>query len=199
MKKIIILLVIFSFIFGFSQNQFHYKDNHFPIKYVLKNSKDTISTRVQNIGIFSNKKFSPATYLINLNVIDSLGNKTKMSETDIDYMEITDLQNVKRKFTSSNKLHLTKDFGVIEIMYKGKISWYRDYFYEGFVTHKMNKSDFFIDEKDGKLTGESGFFTPGIKNNLKEKLKAYPDLVALIDKSRKDEDLLKVLDLYDKK
>lgn len=102
--------------------------------------------------------------------MDPSGNKTTISEFDIDYMEITDPQNVVRKYTSSTSLRLAhKDFGLIEILYKGKLSWYRDYFFEG-MGYKTNKVDFLIDSKDGKLTNESGFFKPSIKNNLKEKL-----------------------------
>ena len=200
MKKITFLFSLLCFVSVFSQKQFQYKENHFPVKYVLKNSTDTIKTRVQNIGIFTNKKFSAATYIKQVNMLDSLGNKNVISEFDIDYMEVTDPQNVIRKFTSSTSLHLAKnDFGLIEIVYHGKISWYRDYFYVGLVGYKMNKVDFLIDKKDGKLTNESGFFNPSIKNNLKEKLKDYPELLASIDKSKKDEDLIKVLELYNNK
>ncbi|AZA90194.1 Uncharacterised protein [Chryseobacterium nakagawai] len=197
MKKITFLFSLFCFISVFSQNHFQYKENHFPVKYVLKNSTDTIKTRVQNIGIFTNKKFSPATYIKQVNMLDSLGNKTVISEFDIDYMEVTDPQNVVRKFTSSTSLRLTKyDFGLIEILFQGKLSWYRDYFYIGLTGYKMNKTDFLINKADGKVINESGFFNPGIKNNLKEKLQDHQDLVRLVDKSKKDEDIIKVLELY---
>lgn len=133
-------------------------------------------------------------------MLDSLGNKTVISEFDIDYMEVIDPQNVVRRFASSTSLHLAKnDFGLIEILYQGKMSWYRDYFYVGMVGYKMNKVDFLIDKEDGKLINESGFFSPSIKNSLKEKLKDYPELLVGVDKSKKDEDLIKVLERYNGK
>lgn len=194
------LFSLLCFTIVFSQKQFQYKENHFPVKYVLKNSTDTIRTRVQNIGIFTNKKFSAATYIKQVNMLDSLGNKTVISEFDIDYMEVIDPQNVVRRFASSTSLHLAKnDFGLIEILYQGKMSWYRDYFYVGMVGYKMNKVDFLIDKEDGKLINESGFFSPSIKNSLKEKLKDYPELLVGVDKSKKDEDLIKVLERYNGK
>ncbi|MDH6254397.1 hypothetical protein M2347_004124 [Chryseobacterium sp. H1D6B] len=195
MKKIPFLLGLFCFISVFSQNEFKYRENHFPIKYVLKNSSDTIKTRVQNVGIFSNKKFSAATYINNIYVLDSLGHKTAVPESNIHYMEITDLKNETRKFISSSSF-LTKDIGLLEIKYEGKITWYRDWYYGG---ANITKFDFIIDFINKKVIKETGFFTPSLKDELKEKFAAYPDLLLLINSWKKDEDLMKILKIYDEK
>ena len=50
-----------------------------------------------------------------------------------------------------------------------------------------------------KIINESGFFNPSLKNSLKVRFAAYPDLLAMIDSWKTDDDLLKILQLYDKK
>lgn len=199
MKKLIFLVSFFCFNLIFSQKQFEYKDRHFPVKYILKNSSDTIRTRVQNTGLFTNKKFSHATYINNMYVVDSLGNKTRVAEQDIDYMEITDLQNVTRKIISSSSV-FSKDFGLLEIIYEGnKTAYYRSATYGGLSPYSptLIYLDYLLIKDDKSIVelGSAGRF----KIRMKQKFSNYPDILLLIDSWKYDSDLIRILERYEKK
>jgi hypothetical protein len=125
--------------------------------------------------------FLAATYINNIYVIDSLGHKMAVPESDIHYMEITDLKNKTRKFIESSSF-LTKDIGLLEIMHQGKITWYRDWYFGG---ANIAKFDFIIDFRNNKVIKETGFFTPSLKEELKKKFAAYPDLLLMINSWKK--------------
>lgn len=119
MKKMLLLLTIPCFSLLVAQKEELYNEVYFPVKYVLKNSKDTIQTKVLNIGYYTNEEFSPATYIRQMTVLDPSGKKLKVAENSIQYMEITDLKNVKRKFFDANPI-ISKDLGLLQEMYNGK-------------------------------------------------------------------------------
>lgn len=199
MKKITLLLSVLCFSFMFSQKEELYQEVYFPVKYVLKSSKDTIKTKVLNVGIYTNEEFSPATYIRQMTVLDPSGKRIKVSENDIRYMEITDLKKLKRKFVDGKSV-FSKDTGLLQMMYRGKkTAWYRKSFYSGSIyTYKTNDTDYLLFRKDKSIT-ELHFRLPGAIYQLKEKFNNYPDVSALIDNIVEDIDLVKVLKLYDQK
>ncbi|SIQ59581.1 hypothetical protein SAMN05880574_11769 [Chryseobacterium sp. RU37D] len=172
---------------------------YFPVKYVLKNSKDTIKTKVLNTGLYSDEEFSAATYIRQMTILDASGKKAKVLENDISYMEITDSKNHKIRFIDSKSV-LSKDIGLLQIMFKGKKSeWYRNNFYTGPIyTYKTDHKDYLLLHKDKSIT-EIYFKAPGVRPLLKEKFGSYPDLVTLIDLMAEDTDLLKILKKYESK
>ena len=198
MKKTILLLAFMCFNLLFSQED-PLQEVYFPVKYVLKNSKDTIKTKVLNIGFYSNDEFSPATYIKQITVLDTSGKKAKISENDIRYMEITDLKKVKRKFINAASV-FPKDMGLLQVMYSGrKTVWYRKSVYSGPIyTYKTDDTDYLIFRKDKSVT-EIHFNIPGVKSQLLERFNNYPDISALIDNMVEYTDLLKILKLYDQK
>ncbi len=199
MKKMSLLLRIFCFSLLFSQKEQLYQEVYFPVKYVLKSSKDTIKTKVLNIGMYANEEFSPATYLKQMTVLDESGERVKVSENDIRYMEITDLKKVKRKFVDGKSV-FSKDVGLLQIIYSGKkTAWYRKSIYSGPIyTYKTNDTDYLIFHKDKNIT-ELHFNLPGAVAQLKEKFYNYPDIISLLDTMVEDTDLIKILKLYDRK
>lgn len=194
MKNINLLLFFLCFNFLFSQ-----KETYFPAKYVLKNSKDTVKTKILNIGLYDNDEFSPATYIRQITVLDPSGKKLKVNENDIKYLEIKDLKNVKRTFVHS-KSALSKDSGLLQVMYSGnKTQWYRKSFYNGPIyTYETKNTDYLI-MRNNKNINEIYFRAPGARAQLKEIFGAYPDLALLIDAMVEDKDLIKILERYDKK
>lgn len=197
MKKITLLLSVVCFSLLFSQKEHNkYNEAYFPVKYLLKNSKDTVKTKILNIGIYDDQEFSPATYLKHITVLDPSGKKLKISESDIQFMEITGLKKVKRKFVNSKVI--SKDLGLLQIMYDGKkTAWYRRSYFSGPIyTYKTKDVDYLMFRKDKSIT-EIYFKMPGSKELLKEKFRGYPDLTASIDMMFEDTDLLKILRLYD--
>jgi len=199
MKKMILLLSIVCSGFLFSQKEEMFKETYFPVKYVLKNSKDTIKTKVLNIGFYDNSVFSPATYIREMTVLDPSSKKVKINETDVKYLEIRDLKKVRRRFVSSKSI-LSKDTGLLQVMYNGnKTAWYRRSFYTGPIyTYETQNIEYLILRKDKSIT-EISFKAPGLKPLLKEKLGNSPDISALIDVMADDNDLVQILKLYDKK
>lgn len=195
MKKIPLLLLFLCFNILFSQ----IKETYFPVKYLLKTSKDTITTKILNIGIYSDEELSPATYIRQITVLEPSGKKVKIPEQDIQYMEITDSRNTKMKFIDSKSV-LAKDVGLLQIMFNGKKTiWYRKNFHTGPIyTYKTNHMDYLVDRKNKSIT-EIYFKAPGVPSQLKEKFGNYPDLAILIDQMTKDTDLLKILRIYDSK
>ncbi|KQS91964.1 hypothetical protein [Chryseobacterium sp. Leaf394] len=127
MKKVISLVCLLFFILSYSQKTFKYKDRHFPARYVLVGRKDTISTRVQNIGYVTHKKFYAETYVGSILTISESGEKQRVQESDIQYMEIIDLEGVKRKLFSS-QLILGKNVGLLQKYNDGEKDGYVDYY-----------------------------------------------------------------------
>ncbi|MCF2218501.1 hypothetical protein H9Q08_04205 [Chryseobacterium sp. PS-8] len=194
MKKIIFLLLFVCFSFSFSQN----KDDkrYFPVEYILKTSSDTIKTKIRNVGKFSNTKYYVATVLFKMKMRDSSGSETWVEPKDVEYIKITDENNtIHEYYASAGKMVF--DNGFVEILYEGKnMNWYRFFSHGGL---KFVGTDFLIDGRNRKIINESGFFNPSLKNSLKVRFAAYPDLLAMIDSWKTDDDLLKILQLYDKK
>jgi len=194
MKKIHLLLLFLCFNFLFSQ-----KEKYFPAKYVLKSSKDTIKTKILNIGLYDNDEFSPATYIQQITVLNSSGKKMKVNENDIKYLEIRDLKKVKRTFVNSKSV-LPAASGLLQVMYSGnKTQWYRKSDYTGSIyTYETKNTDYLIMRKN-KNINEIYFWAPGVKAQLKEIFGTYPDLSLLIDGMVEDKDLVTILERYDKK
>ncbi|MFN1215707.1 hypothetical protein ACKW6Q_01860 [Chryseobacterium kwangjuense] len=199
MKKTIVLLLSLCFSFLFSQKEKMFKETYFPAKYVLKNSKDTIKTKILNIGLYDNDEFSPATYIRQITVLDPSDKKIKVEENDIQYLEMKDLKNVRRRFVNARSV-LSKESGLLQVMYSGhKTQWYRKSFYTGPIyTYETKNRDYLIMRKD-KIITEIFFKAPGVKPQLKELFGAYSDLSSMIDLMAEDSDLVKILERYDKK
>jgi len=199
MKKINLLLLSLCFNFLFSQKEAMFKETFFPVKYVLKKSKDTVKTKVLNVGLYDNSEFSPGTYIRQMTVLDPSDKKIRINESDIKFLEIRDLKKVRRRFVSSQSV-LSKDTGLLQIMYNGsKVAWYRKSFYKGPIyTYQTNNIEYLIIKKNNDIT-EMSFKAPGLKPLLKEKLAVSPDLSLKIDEMADDDDLVQILRLYDKK
>lgn len=198
MKRIFLSIIFLCFNLVFSQHTRKYNEVYFPAKYLLKNSKDTIKTKILNIGMYDDQEFSPATYLKHITVLDPSGKRLKVNENDIRYLEITDHNKMKRKFTGSEVV--SKDQGLLQVLYNGKkTAWYRRSYYSGPVyTYYTKDVDYLVFKNDNTIT-EIYFKLPGAQQQLKEKFRAYPDLTASIDMMFKDADLVKILKMYDKK
>jgi len=199
MKKIILLLTLVCCNLLFSQKEDKFQEVYFPVKYVLKSSKDTVKTKILNIGFYTNEEFSPATYIKQMTVLDPSGKKIKVNEADVRYMEVIDVKKVKRKFINGKSV-FSKDMGLLQVLYNGKkTAWYRKSAYKGPIyTYETNDTDYVLFRKD-KSVSEMHLKMPGSVLQLKEKFYNYPDLSALVDTVIEDKDILNILKLYDKK
>ncbi|OPC17519.1 hypothetical protein BAX95_14560 [Elizabethkingia meningoseptica] len=194
MSRVFSISFIFIFILSFGQNKFEYKDRHLPAKYVLKNNKDTIVTRIAAVWAFSKKHFDPSTYLGKATFVDENGNKTKVKEKDIQYLEIVDFDGDVKKYTSAEKfpqLEKLKD-NLLKILYEGRMGLYR-HFYIYNIYGNYSTTSYFI-EKD-KQPIDSGLFT-ATQKKLKERFANYPELLVDLEKSKTDEEVIALLKKY---
>lgn len=183
----------------FSQKETGCNEIYFPVKYVLKGSKDTVKTKILNIGEYTNEEFSPAAYLRQITILDPSGNKVKIPENNIRYMEITDLNKAGRIFTDAKPV-LPRETGLLQIMYSGKKTvWYRKSAYSGPIyTNRINHTEYLLFRKDRKIK-ELHFNIPGDLAQLKDPFNNHPDLLLMLNTVFQDSDLIRILRLYDKK
>lgn len=117
------------------------------------------------------------------------GEKVSFPIGQIEHLEFTDFDGKKRIFISSRYTGIKNARGLWEIMYLGRITWYREFYYK--YPHGMSRRDFFVKQNE-----EPVFY--GFKG--KKKLMALtidqPELVAKIKAIKTDEDLLQILKLY---
>lgn len=194
MRILTAFILTFISIISFAQKKFEYKDRHFPAKYVLRNSKDTINTRIMNVGITNNNKYSVYTWVNKMVFVDENGNRKIMKEDELDYLEIHDLDGKVHQLYSSRK-YMNKDVGLVEVLYHGKMSCLRDTYYIN-IYGNLGSTDYYV-EKNSKPI-QSGLFI-GLKKQFAERFANYPDLMELLDKWKSSEDLINILEEYNKK
>ncbi|WP_312819422.1 hypothetical protein [Kaistella carnis] len=197
MKKFSSLILLLSFASYFGQKKFEYKDYHLPVKYIVKNSNDTISTRVIAQWSFKKNHFYPTTYLNKITIIDEFGKKTKIAEELIDYMEITDFDGQVKKYRSSENFSDLKDKkNLLEILYEGnKIGYYLD-FYTVNIYGNVGSTEYVLG-KNGTTINSLWF--SGKTKKMKELFKEYPELYEKFERVKTKEDFISVLKEYDAK
>ena len=166
-------------------------------------------TKIENFDknkypIFSYSTIVKRLYFRNIN-----GEREAVNEDDIKYLEITDNLNKNRKFISSSSV-INKEKGLLEILHIGKISFFSDYnynidlSYNSFGRDVIVVRDYLIDNQDNRIYGpfvhELGAFL-GLKllENLKEKIKDFPDLQQMSDNIQSKEDFINLLKAFDSK
>lgn len=205
MKKVALIIFIFSFVLGFSQKKKVYKDYHFHVKYLLKNSKDTIKGRIVNFDLVPNV-FSYYTIVDKFVVFNEKDEKKILKENDVQYLEVTDLIGERKKFVSS-KIVSTKELGLIEIFTTGKIEHYSDY--------KINRifnvpgieiivNDYVVDHSINKVYGPfkhplGSYSLVNLTKDIKEKFQDDPDLMLMLENLKNKEDYINLLNAYNNK
>lgn len=193
----------------FGQKKFEYKNYHFSAKYVLKNSKDTIFTKIENFDKNRYPIFSYSTIVKRLHFRNSNGDKEAINEGDIQYLEINDNLNVNRKFIASSSV-LNKNKGLLEVFHTGKISFFSDYNYNydlsinSFARDIIVVRDYLVDNQNGKFYGPyahklGAFSAITLMDNLKENFKDYPDLQSMTEDVQSKESFINLLKSYDAK
>ncbi len=192
MKKIFLLLFSFQCLLIFAQQKFEFKDNHFPARYVLKNSNDTISSRIMNVGVIKMTKFSVHTIVKKMRFYEPNGEKKTVKEEDLQYLEITDLEgNVHKYYSSLN--YLPKESGLVEVLFDGnKIDYVRD-FYISNIYGNINSIDYFIDRKRDEIKKNNW----GIRKTLNDTFAEYPDLQARLKDEKSHYEVIALLQEYD--
>ncbi|SHK64385.1 hypothetical protein SAMN05444371_3135 [Epilithonimonas mollis] len=193
----------------FGQKKFEYKNYHFSAKYVLKNSKDTIFTKIENFDKNRYPIFSYSTIVKRLHFRNSNGEKEAINEGDIQYLEINDNLNVNREFIASSSV-LNKNKGLLEVFHTGKISFFSDYNYNydlsinSFARDIIVVRDYLVDNQNGKFYGPyahklGAFSAITLMDNLKENFKDYPDLQSMTENVQSKESFINLLKSYDAK
>lgn len=196
-------------VYHFGQKKFEYKNYHFSAKYVLKNSNDTIFTKIENFDKNRYPIFSYSTIVKRLHFRNSNGEKEAINEDDIRYLEIDDNLNINRKFVSSSSI-LKKDKGLLEIFHIGKISFFSDYNYNydlrinTFGRDVIVVRDYLVDNQNNKIFGPfvhqlGAFSALALMENLKNSFIAFPDLQQMTENVSSKEDFINLLNAYESK
>lgn len=196
-------------VYYFGQKKFEYKNYHFSAKYVLKNSNDTIFTKIENFDKNRYPIFSYSTIVKRLHFRNSNGEKEAINEDDIRYLEIDDNLNINRKFVSSSSI-LKKDKGLLEIFHIGKISFFSDYNYNydlrinTFGRDVIVVRDYLVDNQNNKIFGPfvhqlGAFSALALMENLKNSFIAFPDLQQMTENVSSKEDFINLLNAYESK
>lgn len=166
---------------------------------IVKNSGDTIRTQIKLRRDLFNKTIDPLSLhgIINLN--KGKKKKGKIKEADIRHIEFKDFLGNDRVFVSNlEEPSLDIKNNLFEQKFKGKISWYVNYYpvvIDGNTYVESN--DFFV--KDGKAI-KTKVFSGSYKKYLTELVDNDPKISEMIDEIRYDEnDILEVLKTYNEK
>lgn len=194
-----ILLLGFLLFLGnltFAQKKFEYKEHHLPVKYVLKKSSDTVHTRILAQWAFKKNYFYPTTIINKLSFVDSIGKKTNIKDAEIDFIEITDFDGSKKKFVNSERFPVLKSKkDLLLVLFEGvKTGYYVDFFIAN-IYGNVNAVEYII---NGNNAISSNLFS-GRDKKLKELFAKHPDLIAKIDELKTREDMIHLLEEYDKK
>jgi hypothetical protein len=153
---------------------------------------DTLKGKVlAKPNVFSKTIFYESSINQRIRFIKESGEKVKFKDEQVSTLEFTDLKGQKRTFVSKNHIRL------LEVLYDGKLKWYRDYFTTDVYQSNQSQYDLIFDEngKEFKIT-----MFNSMKNKLKEVVKDDPELSEIIKNSKmEDDNVLKILQLYDKK
>lgn len=179
-----------SFINYFGQKKVSFKNYHFPAKYVLKNSNDTISSRLVNFDKNKYAFFSYTSIVGKVRFIKDNGENNVIDEDDIQYLEITDNQNIKRTFVASSGI-LSAETGLLELFHKGKIGLFSSYdsktdlSYNTFARDIISVKDYLIDYQNNKIYGpyahKLGAFSLTFIKNVEDNFEYFPDLKEMME------------------
>jgi len=182
---------------SFAQKKIQYKDYHLPVKYVLKKSSDTVNTRIVAQWAFKKNYFYPSTVISRLYFLDSYGKKSIVKESQLNYIEITDFDGSIKKFTNSERFpSLKSDKDLLLVLHEGtKTGYYVDFFVAS-IYGNVGATEYIIDENG---TAISSNLLSGREKKLKELFAKYPDLLSKVDFVKTREDMINLLEEYDKK
>lgn len=182
MKNILVTLLIFTALSGSATELI-------PAKLLKRGSADTLNVQLQvrtnpfYPDMIEELTFDGAFFIV-IN-----GEKEKIKDEDVDYMVFKDLKGKTREFVTDRSIRFFDKGGIlVEKMYVGKISWYRDYFQIP-GPKPFQKANYFVN---------SISVSPGVnpKRDLKFRTTDMPELLPKIKKIKTDEDILAILKQY---
>lgn len=181
---IILILLNHSFVFG---------QKTLTTKIILKNNNDTLTEKLRVItNIFWPNLLNELSVNQRIVVIDSLNKKRIIKAIDIKKMSFVDFKQKERTFIGV--FWGKYDKTLKELLYDGKIKWYREYNSNAYDGSIMT-TDIMLDEKNeivriGLLNSK--------KNKLKEITKSKPELIESIENTKlTDDNVLMILKKYD--
>ncbi|MDN3692228.1 hypothetical protein QWZ06_08110 [Chryseobacterium tructae] len=196
MKKIFFLLGIFCFTLLFSQE----KENkrYFPAEYVLKTSGDTLKAKVRNTGLYTNTKYSFATILFKMKMMDEKGATNWVFINEVRYIKILDEnQNKHEYFASTDKFH--KEKGLVEVLYEGKnINWYKA-FNNSILTPKVQFIKYLVDKDKNILYEYKEDPFDDFRQSLKKLFKNDSDFTEKLKQAKSEKECIQLLQLWDAK
>ncbi|RXM51801.1 MULTISPECIES: hypothetical protein [unclassified Chryseobacterium] len=196
MKKIIFLFGMFCFTLLFSQE----KENkrYFPAEYVLKTSGDTIKAKVRNTGLYTNTKYSFATILFKMKMMDEKGVTNWVPINDVRYIKILDENQNKHEYFASTDKFL-KEKGLVEVLYEGKnINWYKA-FNNSILTPKVQFIKYLVDKDKNILYEYKDGPFDDFRQSLKKLFKDDSEFTEKLNQTKSEKECIQLLQLWDTK
>ncbi|WP_276964572.1 hypothetical protein, partial [Chryseobacterium sp.] len=144
----------------------------------------------------TNKKYSFATVLFKMKMMDEKGNTTWVPINEVRYIKILDENQQKHEYFASTDKFL-KEKGLVEVVYEGKnINWYKA-FNNSILSPGIQILNYLVDKDKNILYEES--LLDNFSRNLKKLFKDDLDLTEKLKQAKTEKDYLELLQLYDTK
>jgi len=161
----------------------------FPPAVVVKNTNDTVKAKIRiSTNIFSPDMVTESSFYKVVRLVDDNHKK-------IEKIDAKDIKELTFTFNDQKRTYVNDGRKLKEVMYLGKIKWYR-IFNQNLYDQSMQYGDEFIDE-DGK-SYSIGMFG-GRRATLLKVIKNNPELIQEIKelKTAANEDIINILKKYE--
>ncbi len=183
---LLVLLILFNQLFCIGQS------STLSVKVILTNN-DTLIEKIRvQTNLFHHDLLNELSVNKRIIVVDTFNKRGIIKATDIKKMTFTDFKQKERTFIGV--FWGSYDNTLKELLYDGKIKWYKEYNRNNYDGSAV-VINIFVDEKNEMV--RIGLFT-NIKKKLKELTKSKSALIELIDNTKlTDENILMILKKYD--
>jgi hypothetical protein len=195
------LIVVFIFLFNDI-----YSQKHLDAILLLKDSNDCIEVEmIVEMYRYDTNFVNEPSFLNTVKIVneedEGLLKEDWIKAKKIDFLKFTDYNGKNRVFVTQNydkkiKIIDSVNYHLFEILFDGKISWYRTYWNHNADGSKLSK-DFFVKQGERKAVSVN-LFTTHIRKLLKLTMDR-PDLIPKIEKCENDHDIIEILELYNEK
>jgi hypothetical protein len=195
------LLVVFIILFSDI-----YSQKHLDVILLLKDSNDCLEEKMivpmyrYDTNTINEPSFLNTVKIVNNDKKDFL-NEDWIKAKNINFLKFTDYSGKIRVFVTRNydkriKIIDSVNYQLYEILFDGKISWYRT-----FSNHPVDQSksyvDFFVKQGKRKATIVNIFTT--YQRKLLKLTMERPDLIPEIEKCKSEQDIIEILEQYNEK
>lgn len=183
-----------------------YSQKHLDVILLLKDSNDCIEEKmIVQMYRYDTSTVNEPSFLNTVKIVNEddkgLLKEDWIKAKNINFLKFTDYSGKNRVFVTRNydkriKIIDSVNYHLFEILFDGKISWYRTYWNHNADRSKLSK-DFFVKQGERKASIVDMFTTH--KKKLLKLTMERPDLIPEIEKCKYEQDIFEILELYNEK